>query len=446
MLLPDLALTDTRVINEAASLEAAGYRVRVVMPAASGSARIERPFGFEVQCVPPARPPFGQDLSLLGGGPWEEKLRRLDAAPPGAASPRWQALFWRVLNAAGYRAGLAGCWERRWLLWEAPFIRAALEYRPDIVHAHDLQMLRAGRHVASRLGVPLVYDAHELLPQSGDMTPHARRYWEAREKADIGAADLVLTVNAFLAKEFVQRYGVEGVRVIHNASPREDHSAHRESSRRALLGQLPAPQGRFCLLIIIGGLSGGRGLMEVLESLALLPAHYLLAVLGDGPLRRQMEQRAAQPDLAGRVSFHGMVSRDKVLPLAAGADVGIVAQQRTGVNETNCCPNRLSDYVVSGLPVALSDLPFLHWFVEEHRCGALFNPADPKDIAAKLAGMFEEPARFEELRANARLAGERFNWDNEATKLLEMYSALGTPAPLPAGGYAGGSEASRCAA
>jgi glycosyltransferase involved in cell wall biosynthesis len=79
---------------------------------------------------------------------------------------------------------------------------------------------------------------------------------------------------------------------------------------------------------------------------------------------------------------------------------------------------------MGGLPLALSDLPFLRWFVETYECGALFDPRDPRSMAQAIRGMFDDSERFAALRRKALEAARQFNWDIEGRKFLELYAGL----------------------
>lgn len=441
MLLAEHPLFDQRVLGEAAALQSAGHQVRLIMPGDQPALRLQD--GFEVQEVPPLYPTRATLLRLAFTRSWPDALRLLDqsAARPGPVLHSWSPppaqqrvparhhpgiasslkhLARRVLRRTGLLNNLEQIVTLR---LEAPFARAARAWQPNLVHAHDLPMLRLGRYLKEQLGCPLVYDAHELYPAQGNLHPDVARFWQQREREDIGAADLRLTVNPLLAEEFTRWYPVTAPEVVHNASPWQDVSSDRPSARATLVHKLHLPPDP-CLLFYAGILNQGRALPELLQALALLPARYGLVIVGDGPLRKPAEQLAATLHLQDRVCFLGMLPRVYIPRLAAGADIGLVAQLATGRNEYFCSPNRLSDYLMAGLALALSDLPFLRWTVEHYHCGQVFNTLDPADIARTLRHLGDDPHHLEELRRAALEASREVNWEREARHFLELYSRV----------------------
>jgi hypothetical protein len=54
--------------------------------------------------------------------------------------------------------------------YEHLFLKRGLFYRPDIIHIHDLPMLKAGVKLKKVLNIPLVYDMHEFYSEQDCLT------------------------------------------------------------------------------------------------------------------------------------------------------------------------------------------------------------------------------------------------------------------------------------
>src|ERR1700722_11110044 len=87
---------------------------------------------------------------------------------------------------------------------------------PDLIHAHDLPLLRVGVHVKRALGIPLIYDSHELYTEIATLAPRDKAMLSAREQALLPECDRVITVNPLVAQEMVHRYGIPDPLVIQN--------------------------------------------------------------------------------------------------------------------------------------------------------------------------------------------------------------------------------------
>jgi glycosyltransferase involved in cell wall biosynthesis len=467
MLLTDPDLSDYRVINEATALVSAGYKVRVVMPAITAGSITVHQGGFEVSTISLAAVRPLQLAALGRKRSWYDAFRAIDALyrrqrQSKAGAPLISSLqssdeaalerSCKVSKPTSSRArsvrllglgmtilGLKNGWDQAVLLQqEVALARGARIFRPHIIHAHDLTTLRLGRFLARELGARLVYDAHELFPFIGGprrfvlnkrrfvggLRRRLVRYFVDREAEDIWAPDLVITVNQQLAQLFAEIYGRNDVRVIHNTVPYEDHRHARDTARRKLLRDVPEPASRFCLLLYLGRVDQDRGVAEMIDALAMLPPNYLLAVVGDGRELLSLQRRSEALNLQHRVIFHGRYTREEAPQLAVGADIGIIPQRPNGVNEINCCPNRLSEYLMAGLPLAMSDLPFLREFIQRYGCGSLFGSLRPHHIAETIQRMFESEDVFQTLRQNALSAAKEFNWNVESKTFLGLYSML----------------------
>lgn len=426
MLLADGALTDTRVTNEADTLAARGHDVTIVMlGAVAGEERRE---GYAVRTIPALRLSIARRLLLAVISPWRWRLalaerlyarQRREAASGEGGSVAARAIPGRIDR---WRFPIRLLFVRlHGILADAAFSYEAKRLRPDVVHAHDLITLRIANEIARQVGARVVYDAHELFPERGGIVDAERRFWRDQEAEEIRACDVVLTVNPLIADELKRRYAVRDVTVVHNAAPFADETAERAKSRMEIQQRLAAHVD--CLLLYLGGLTPERGIEELITALSLLPPTFGLLMMGDGSSRPALEEHARGLGVHGRIAWLGMVPRADVPRIAAAADVGLVTQKSTGLNEHLCSPNRLSDYLNAGVALGVSDLPFLREFVARYGCGVTF-AIEPAAIAAALEGLGGNRTRLEECRARSRAAAKEFNWENESLQLLAAYESL----------------------
>ncbi len=177
---------DGRVIKEAASLTAAGHRVTVLGMWERGQPRTDTIEGFAVERLRPD--PVPRDIDA-----------RTRQAP---------GLFARLVEPFRLAFALLDFW------WKA--YRAGRSKKADVYHAHDLSSLPAAWGAARATGAPLVYDAHELFTEMGRLGAAPRAFFRVLERALIGRATAVITVNDSIADELAKRYGVARPIVLRN--------------------------------------------------------------------------------------------------------------------------------------------------------------------------------------------------------------------------------------
>jgi len=139
-----------------------------------------------------------------------------------------------------------------------------------------------------------------------------------------------------------------------------------------------------------------------------------LVVVGDGPLRSQLEQTAKDlPNLAGRAVFPGMVQ--KVRSWLNSFDAFVLPSLSEGMSNT------LLEAMAVGLPPVATRVGGNVEVIEEGRCGLFFAPRDEAQLAAHLS----ELARNEELRHSlGSRARQRIESQFSLTRMMNDYKNL----------------------
>jgi len=168
--------------------------------------------------------------------------------------------------------------------------------------------------------------------------------------------------------------------------------------------------------------------------------------LGYGSQEATLREMADDPRYGGRIHVLEAVA-PAVLPLwVASADVGVMPIQASTLNHRLSSPNKLFESLATGLPVVVSDFLEMRRIVLEDPdgpLGAVCEPADPASVAAAIRSILDlSQAERDALRARClRAAHERWNWETESARLVDLYdslaleaaSATGTPTSASAG-------------
>jgi glycosyltransferase involved in cell wall biosynthesis len=149
------------------------------------------------------------------------------------------------------------------------------------------------------------------------------------------------------------------------------------------------------VLGFMGRLSDEKGLEHLLQALALRPPQraWKLVVVGDGPRRQELEQRAADAGLAGHVIFAGFQSDASAW--YAAMDMFVLPSLTEGT------PMALLEAMIRRLPVVATAVGGVPAIVTDRINGLLVPPADPAAMSAALCEM----AASDELRDRVSRAG-----------------------------------------
>lgn len=391
---------DARVWREAKTLTDAGFAVLIVGLQTVGASS-------------PEHRPEGR-LLRVGGD---------DGVAPGDSSP--------FRDGGGFvdRARWLAGYIRTLVRWRDSAARTATELvgsRPTVWHGHDLPGLMAASAARRIRHGPLVYDSHELFSETGSA---ARLPWPARsmlrryEDHLAQQADAVITVNDSIRVELGRRFRSDPI-VVMNCPPLGPEPEPRFKSplrSRFDLGSRP-------VMVHHGGISEGRGILDTVAALNHLPPEVALVILGNGALVPRLVELAVDPRYRARLFVHPAVSMADVRAWISGADVGVIAFEPINRNNVLGTPNKLFEYMAAGVPSVVSDFPEMRRIIADTGAGVTCEPGQPKSIAAAASNLlFEEPDRRADRSRRCRAAAvERYNWETEGAKIVDIYRAVVT--------------------
>jgi glycosyltransferase involved in cell wall biosynthesis len=341
------------------------------------------------------------------------------AAPEGqgAEPPRWIAWLKRALPASVYEAMELG--------YNLPaFIRlyrAWREFMPDVIYERYNLNLLAGVWVARLTRTPLLLEVNAPLAEERARFGGLGLGWLAREiEASIWErADRVLPVSDVLGT-YCAKSGVERGRiaVIPNAiDPACYDGIDSEIAKRAL-----GLSGKI-VLGFSGFMREWHGLDSVVEALAQpdLPSSLHFLLLGDGPARRAMEERAAELGIAHRLTFAGIVSREELGRHVAAFDIAL---QPKAVAYAS--PLKLFDYMAAGKAIVAPDQPNIRELVGHEKSALLFDPQQKNAMLEAILRLVQDAGLRRRLGAGARrqIDERGFTWRDNARRVAGLAAGL----------------------
>jgi glycosyltransferase involved in cell wall biosynthesis len=239
-------------------------------------------------------------------------------------------------------------------------------------------------------------------------------------------AGLILTVDRFVAitgpiADDLRRLGVPDHRVVTIPNGvevgRPAPRAEGAGVRSALGWPADAPVATF-----VGRLVHDKGLdwlLAVWPEVTRRRADARLLLVGDGPERHALADRATGLGLTGRVAFAGR--REDVRPYLAASDVFALPSRQEGV------ANALLEAMVQGLPVVVADdrLGGNREVVTDGLEGHVVRVGDDRGLADALSRLLADPALRRAMGARARrTVEERFSIESVADRYCAIYADL----------------------
>ena len=368
---------------------------------------------------------------LLNKSPWEGPAK-LDVSllhlPPSADTVNAVLALKAFNETLGVTNSLPG--EFRRILYNqeivTPIKRRFEHDPPDFIYERASLYSTAGVALAHELNVLLVVELNAPLAveQSAYRATGLGELAAQAERWALLQADAVLTVSAPL-RDYVVSLGVElgRVQVVPNGVDATlFHPAPPEPSIRARWGLGNGP-----VLGFVGGLRrwhGVEALPTLLERLVQRYRGLRLVIVGDGPLRGELEHTLKERGLTRSVVFTGSLPHEEVADLIRQFDVALAPYSKPE-HAFYFSPLKLFEYMACGVPVVAAALGQIAEIVRDGETGLLYPPDELDALTAACDRLLADPALRQRLgQAAAKEVHGLYTWDRNAARVVELTRAL----------------------
>lgn len=324
---------------------------------------------------------------LVGGrGPFVSELER------------WQipyTIIQSLIRPINPLRDLTGVWEIR---------RKLAMLRPNIVSTHSSKAGWLGRIAARSLRIPVIFTAHGWAFTDGVRESHRWIYARA-ERLVAPLSNRIITVSIY-DRQLALRYGIASAKklvTIHNGVPDVPESLRAKPA-------LEPP--RLIMVARFEEQKDHKTLLEALVQLRELP--WSLELIGDGPLRADMERLATDLGIRSRIDFVGAVS--DVANRLSKSQIFILTSRWEGF------PRSILEAMRAGLPVLASNVGGVSESVADGVNGILVPRGDVEAVAKGLYTLLTNPGLRRRLGERSRERFEQdFTFERMAKKTIEVY-------------------------
>jgi glycosyltransferase involved in cell wall biosynthesis len=299
----------------------------------------------------------------------------------------------------------------------AGHLQGALDIR-RLVRAHDYQVvhahgLRASLDAAigvAGLGIPMVMTVHNLIRREIVGRRRASLYRRA-ERLAVRRATRTLAASRQIA-DHLSAFAPKGreIEVLYVPAPPPQVTRNRTLTRADLGVDDVAP-----LIVTAARLAPQKALDVMLEAVSFLDKAHLV-VIGEGPLRTVLENRAGVLGISERVRFLGF--RDDVGNILAAADAFCLSSVWEAVALA------AQEAVLLEVPVVSTNAGGMNELIEDGVSGRLVPVGDAKALAVALEEVLEEGTGTAYAARALAAYRERFSPDATVNRLIEIYREL----------------------
>jgi len=164
-----------------------------------------------------------------------------------------------------------------------------------------------------------------------------------------------------------------------------------------------------------------KGIYTLIDAMQHLSSKYKLTLVGglakdtDGVLAYLKDK-----DWANNIKVKASVEHKKVCKYIKEADILILPNTRDEYSTYYTSPIKLFEYLASGKPIVISDLPSMREIVDKS-CVHFFKAEDSKSLALAI----EEAAKFESRHIKAKIRiniAKKHTWEKRASRILNIIS------------------------
>lgn len=290
----------------------------------------------------------------------------------------------------------------------------------DILHAHFGVEGMYATSVAQRLGLPLIttlhgYDVTRSRRELAISGSPAWIHYALGRRGFLSQSPSLVAVSSYIADRAVAL------------------GARREALEVVPTG-VDTDRFIYCKpedganILHVGRLAEVKGTKYLLEAVARMVPRVpdvRLRIVGDGPLRGDLERYAESLGVSPRVEFVGFVGRAQIAEEIAWSTVVCAPSVVTAEGVAEGLGQVLLEAGAMGRPVVGTRTGGIVEVVEEGDTGILVEPCDSSELAKALIELIRDPVVSREMgvRGRKRIV-ERFDLGRRAAQLMELYRNL----------------------
>lgn len=298
-------------------------------------------------------------------------------------------------------------------------LRLAIRENADIYHFHDPELIPLGIILKLLLRQKVIYDAHEDYEKqflSKEYVPEVARR---------PIASLIGTMERISAKFIDCAIAASGM-----PDNLRGYRIARSIRNYPILSLFPmngnGSDARTPFEVVyIGAMFRTRGITEIVRAMEEVDSNKDVRLTLCGKYSPE-SYRPEIESLKGykRSRYLGIIPCESIPEVLSGAGAGVVCLHPIP-NYLSTFPVKMYEYMAAGIPVIASNFPIWREIVESSDCGICVDPLNPGEIAEAIEFLFDNREIARKMGENGRrVVFEKYSWENEEKKLLDIYEEL----------------------
>ncbi len=327
--------------------------------------------------------------------------------------------LWRYLNQVNALVSNFRYFKKEWRILSAE--------KPDVVLVR-YNLLNFSFILAARLKkIPVVLEVNAPMAyESRQYASYAVRIpWlpEFIERKLLQWSDRVIVVSREL-QQYYERWRIPAAKMIVVPNGVDERRFQPEGMSQEIRNRYALQQQ--VVVGFVGSFHFWHGLENLIHFIKLTLARFdgvKFLLVGEGPLKRELEQKVQQDELTDRVIFAGYVPHDQVPAYLSAMDIVLAPYPR--LDFFYYSPLKLFEYLAAGKAVIASRIGQITEIIRDGVNGVLFDPDNFEDLQRQLFSLIENEAYRNQLGKNGRKSIiEHYTWRHTAQRILAVMAEM----------------------
>src|SRR3989344_8448289 len=164
-------------------------------------------------------------------------------------------------------------------------------------------------------------------------------------------------------------------------------------------------------ILFIGRLAEKKGVKYLIKALTYLKnLDYILLIIGDGPLKKELEYLVNKYNLKNNVKFLGYLTGKEKTNCFLLSDLMVVPSVIAKGGDNEGLPVTIMEGMASGLAVITTDVGGINDIIKDKKNGILIQEKNSKQIAEKIIYLINNKKLKEKISKNALLTSKEYDW------------------------------------
>ena len=277
-----------------------------------------------------------------------------------------------------------------------------------ILLANDLDTILPNYLISKKLGIPLVFDSHEIFTEMPALQGRfTQKIWRRLQTWLIPKLSYMMTASESYADWFAKTYEIKRPITVQNFPVKIENSQ--------IYSETNFPK----IILYQGVINPSRGLDHIISAMKSIE-NAELWIAGDGPKKVELETLTRTLGLDSKVKFLGKLLPNDLREITRKADVGLSIEENNGLSYYYSMPNKVSDYIQARIPVIVSDFPEMRKVVDRFGTGEKIS--DHSQLAEKIEIVLRNGKVF--YKDALDKAAAELCWEKEEPKLLRLFKKV----------------------